>query len=142
MSISAVITAMQAIHGAISGVTTAPTAVPGALNTADLPMVLMLPGSASWLNLTTDQTLGRQQRDYLVQVYVAPIAQGQGVDEGYQDVVTLLQSFGATYVADITGGGAFEQMRIIRDSGHQVLQYAGVDYHGFIYTLTIKEKPT
>lgn len=142
MSISSVIAAMQTIHASISGVTSAPTAIPGALNTAALPTVIMLPGPGEWLNLTTDHTLARQVRDYHVNVYVAPIAQGEGIDEGYQTTLTLLQLFGDEYVSDITGGGAFEQMRIIRDTGHTVLRYADIDYHGFTFILNVKEKPT
>lgn len=140
MSIASVITALQAKHVGLSGVKTAPTAVPSSLNTAQLPIVIVLPGPAAWSNQAIGLT--RNDRTYNVRVYVAPIAQGQGIDQGYQATIALMQTLGAAYVDWPNWHGSnFEQMTAIADDGHQVLSYAGIDYHGATFRLNITEKP-
>jgi len=140
MSVSTVITALQTEWATLSGVTKAPTAMPASLNTADLPMALSFPGPGQW-NLHS-LTLKRQERNYVVKVYLAPVAQGQGVDEGFQDTVTLMQTFGAAALDWPTWKStSFENITSITDNGHEILSFAELNYHGFTLTLTVVEKP-
>ena len=148
MSISTVIDAVQTIHGNITGITSAPTALPGALNTSELPFVFTWPGPAEWNKYSS--TTANHIRTYIVRVYVWPVAQGEGVDEGYQDCLPLLQAFGEEYLSDITLGGAVEHIGTgtalepptCSDTGVTVLDYAGIDYHGFEFTFMAKEQVT
>lgn len=140
MSIASVITALQTKHASLSGIVTAPTAIPAVLDTARLPAVIVLPGPATWSNQAIGLT--RNDRVYNVRLYVAPIAQGQGIDEGYQATITLMQTLGAVYTDwPNWHGSSFEQITDVADDGHQVLQYAGIDYHGATFRLNITEKP-
>lgn len=140
MSVSSVISALQAQHATLTGITSAPTRIPASLNTALLPIVITLPASGTWAHAAIG--LNRQDRSYKVRLYVAPVAQGEGVDEGYQDTITLIQTLGASYVDWPTWvGTSFEQLREISDSGHIVMSYAGTAFHGCEFTLSIAEKP-
>ena len=140
MSVSSVITALQAKHATLSGVTSAPTAVPASLNTADLPMIITLPGPATWNHAA--MALPRTERTYVVRCYIDAVAQGLGVDEGYQSTVTMIQTMGDAYkVWQNWNSTNFEQIRTVSDEGHQILNYAGVDYHGCTFQLSIVEKP-
>ena len=118
MDVSAVIIKLQGLHAAITGITTAPTAMPGALNTADLPCVLVYPGEAkhekAW------DTGKREDRTFLVLVYVKPIGQGQGVDEGFQECLPFFERFSDVYQAKtnrIVDDRTWHEMVVEWDSG-------------------------
>jgi len=137
---SAVIAAIQTVNAAITGVTSAPTAMPAALNDTDLPCALTMVESFTW----SEQAVGLSRRDatYAVRVLVKAVAQGQSIDEGYQNVLTLLQAFWDKYAAENDGGrfgGKVEQ--ITEFSGDIApLTFAGISYQGFTIRLKVVEK--
>lgn len=103
MTISATVTALQAIHAGITGVKSAPTSLPQSIVTSSLPMAFTWPGPTIALVNTHGWTAApgwyMQHRIYIVRCYVKPIAQGSGFDDGYQTAITLLQRFGEAYMA-------------------------------------------
>ena len=143
MTVSATIAALQTIHKTITGVVSAPTAMPSNLDQVTLPAALVWPGEATW----DMQAIGlkRQERSYIVRVFVQAVAQGiTGPDQGYQACVGLLQSFGAKYLADITLGGVADHITALRDSGVSgggfELMWGQVPYWGFVYRVSVVEK--
>jgi len=145
MSIATVIAAIQTINGGISGIRSAPTTIPGKLNTADLPTVLVFVGPGEWERVT-DFSL--QFRTFYVRFYVKPISQDIKPDAGYSEAYGLLQSVCEEYLSDITFGGAVQHTGrgaryappTLEDGGVTVLAYAGTEYHGFEITVTTKEQ--
>lgn len=145
MSIATTVTKLQALHLTVSGIKSAPTTMPSSLNTAVMPIALTWPAESKWKLQALD--LNRQDRTYLVRVYVQPVAQGlAGIDDGYQKCVTLLEAFGQKYLNDMSLGGAVDHIASIADSGviggSQELIGSKVEYWGFVFTLTITEKTT
>lgn len=143
MTIAATVTALQTLHATISGVNAAPTAFPSNLNTATMPIALVWPGEANWRAQAVG--LKRQQREYIVRVYVSPIAQDKaGPENAYTLCNTLLQLFGRAYLDNPTLGGAVDNIATIQDSGVSggsvELTWAGVAYWGFVFRLGIVEK--
>ena len=143
MTVSATVTALQTLHASISGVAEAPTAMPSNPDQVRLPCALVWPADAEWHM----QAIGlkRQERTYIVRVFVQPVAKGiAGPDEGYQACITLLEDFGAAYLADITLGSAVDNIRAISDSGVSgggfELVWGNVPYWGFVYRVTVVEK--
>lgn len=143
MSVSSVIAGLQAIHRGIAGVAAAPTAMPGSLNTAVQPLVLVWPGQARW----SLQALGyyRQERVYEVRCYVQPVGQDRaGPENGYSNTVALLQRFGEAYLADPSLGGLVDGLVELSDSGvlggGPEMTVGGISYWGFVYRVTVVEK--
>jgi hypothetical protein len=142
VTVANTLAAFKTLHGAISGVSDAPAGVLASLQSAHLPLVQTIPGEAVWnLHATA---LRRQSRVYLVRVYVAPVAQGRGLDEGWSKCVPLLEAFGNAYVANPNLSGAVDQIgwsdTPITDSGITVLEHNGTYYHGFEYRVPVIEK--
>ena len=148
MSISTTITAIQTVNEGITGITSAPTSIPGRLNTADLPMALCFvgPGYA-----TEVSNFGKHHRTYWVRVYVKPVSQDTKPDAGYSEAYTLLQRFVEEYLSDITFSAAIDHLGrgamvnavpTMEDSGILALEYAGTLYHGFEITIEAKETVT
>jgi len=147
MTIATVIAAIQGVNEGISGIRSAPTAIPGKLNTADLPMMLCFVGPGEPLRVA-DWSLHR--RTFYIRCYVKPVAQDIYPDAGYSEAYGLLQSVIEEYLSDITLGGAVQHMGTgarygpptMEDSGIIVLEYAGTAYHGFEITISTKEQIT
>lgn len=147
MSIATVISAIQGVNIGITGITSAPTAIPGKLNTADLPMALVFVDRGE-VTRVSDFTL--HFRTFRVAVYVKPVVLDVKPDAGYSEAYTLLQRFIEEYESDITFGGAVEHTGrgarydppTFEDDGVQVLDYAGTAYHGFQIYVTTKEQIT
>lgn len=138
MAISTVITALQTRHGALTGVTSAPTTYPASLPSGMLPIVVVLPSECEW----TRQRMGGpvlQERTYLVRCYVTPVAQGQGVDQGYAAAIALLETFGDSYRGSVATGSGYVLLMPFTDSGHQVLAWGEALYHGFEFKLRVRE---
>lgn len=135
-----IIEAIQAVNATIAGVKTAPTAMPASLNAADLPCALVFVGDF----IGTQQAIGmsRCNETFLVRVYVRPIAQGQGIDQGYQEMLVLLQAFIDKYHTQQQGGMFGDKVENIGDfSGSAMpLMFAGTLYHGFEIRLEVVEK--
>ena len=143
MTVLATIAALQTKHLTVSGIKSAPTAMPGNLDQVTLPAVLVWPGEATW----DMQAIGlkRQERTYIVRCFVQAVAQGiAGPDQGYQACVGLLDDFGRAYLGDLTLGGAVDHIAGLRDSGVSGggfdLKWGDVPYWGFVYRLTAIEK--
>ena len=139
MSIADTVAAFQALHATIPGVTSAPTALPSAINEVELPLVITKPDEAFW----NEQAVGlkRQGRTYLIYCLVAPVASGESVtDSGFQASLPLLQAFGEAYLCNRSLGGAVDHLNNIRDGGAEVLTFSRVDYHGFTYRVDAVEK--
>lgn len=139
-------TALQTLHGTITGVTSAPTTYPASLSTAQLPIVLVWPGRGEWRQDTFGYSRS-QIREYIVRCFFLPIPQGSP-DKPPAGAETLLQRFGETYLdpakAVLDAGGY--QVTIlggegdIRDSGLGIIKYAGVDYHAFEFRIRASER--
>ncbi len=141
MSITTTVTALQTLHAGISGVKSAPTAMPSNLSTGALPIALVWPGPGEW----SLQAMGlkRQERTYEVRVFVQPVAEGiAGPDAGYQACLSLLEAFGQAYQGDPSLSGSVDQIAACRDDGVTAgaLTWGNVPYWGFVYHLTVVEK--
>ncbi len=144
----------QALHAGIDGVTSAPTAYPGSINTSDLPMVITFPAQAvTTLQTFQPKTMGAARarkemlRDYSVRLFVEPAAQDV-YDNVAQTGITLLQRFLDTYWNNFVLAENLVQIREVRDSGitsggqlvgNRGLTYAGVDYTGIIFEINVQE---
>jgi len=143
MTVLATVAALQTLHRTITGVAEAPTAMPSNPDQVRFPAVLVWPGEATWQL----QAIGlkRQERTYIVRVYVEATAQNvAGPNAGYQAAVTLLELFGRAYLTDTTLGGAVDQISALRDSGVSggsfELLWGQVPYWGFVYRVSVVEK--
>lgn len=148
MSILTTIAALQALHAAVDGVQSAPTAYPAKLNSADMPMVLVLPAEG-----TADlEAIGARKRHdgiYRVYVYIAPLTEGTPVNEGVQRAILLMQEFLDMYLdstnVQLTSSPSQAIIRAgrdtpIRHSAIATLQFGGNDYRGFTFDVTVMEK--
>lgn len=157
MTIETTIAAIQGVNRAITGIRTAPIAYPGSLNTADLPMTIAWPDAAE--NMQEGMSYDFSQRVYRLVTYIMPTEQGQGINEGWQETIKLLQRFidawldsdnvqlvTGTYSANIQQGRNQPQT----DGGIQVIAYPppalGIEgyphYFGFEYRIYVNEKWT
>lgn len=148
MTILTTITALQTLHATVAGVTTAPTVYPGKLNSADLPMILVLPADG-----TADlEAIGARKRHdgiYRAYVYVAPLTEGVPVDEGVQTCILLLQALLDMYLnstnVQLTTSPSQAIIRAstttpIRHSPIATLPFGGTDYRGFTVDISVMEK--
>lgn len=151
MSVEATVTALQALHSTVTGVKRAPSLAdyPDAINTTDLPLVLTWPGKGQWLAL--NQGYRRQDRVYLVEVYLRPAGQGNGLGGAAQLGAQLLQRLGELYLAaesvqlvntppyqaTLKPDGAH-----IEDSGigETMLVYGKQTFYGFVVQVGVYEK--
>jgi hypothetical protein len=149
MTIATTVTAFQALHATITGIVSAPTAMPQAIDTAELPLVFTWPGPTYEADGWQSQPglWYTHRRVYIVRCYVKPIAQGRGFDDGYQTALTLLQAFGTAYMsaAGVALGGALEYIGpSVNDSGvrgdMQWVAGSDVYYTGFEFRIETKEK--
>ena len=143
MTVLTTISALQTKHAAITGVNSAPTAMPSNLDQVTLPVALVWPGDATWDMQAI--SLRRQERTYIVRVFVQAVAQGiAGPDEGYQKCAGLVEDFGAAYLSDLDLSGAVDHISAVRDSGVSgggfELLWGNVPYWGFVYRVTVVEK--
>lgn len=148
MTVLSTITALQALHADVDGVTSAPTAYPSSLDTSMLPCVLTLPGDGT-LDLEAIGARKRSDLVYKVFVYVAPVAQGAGVDEGTQSCILLMQALMDAYVTaaniQLTTTPAQAILKTSRDSpirhsGIGTISFGGVDFRGFTFDVGVMEK--
>lgn len=148
MSILTTITALQALHADVDGVQSAPTAYPGKLNSADLPMVLVLPAEG-----TADlEAIGARKRHdgiYRVYVYIAPLTEGTPVNEGMQTAIILLQALLDMYLdstnVQLTSSPSQAIIRAGRDnpvrhSAIATLSFGEISYRGFTFDVSVMEK--
>jgi hypothetical protein len=144
MSIATTLTAIQTMHAGISGVTSAPLALPVTIDARRLPLVFVWPGPTSVDGWQAMAGWYKHVRTYIVRCYVAEVSEvDEQVDTGYQAALPLLQRFGEAYMTpanqNLTGAVAHLGPPIT-DSGIGVLEYGATFYHGFEYRLTVTEK--
>ena len=145
MSITAIIAAFQARHAAISGVVTAPTSYPSALNTAELPLMLTdaLKGKTEWETHGGDLAL--ETRPYRVRCFCLPSGLGVGLDQGKQQAISVLDAVLASYrtAPALTSTAAIRIEAGIEDSGPRPdMQYTDPDTHywGFELLVSVEER--
>ncbi|KKN82079.1 hypothetical protein LCGC14_0313460 [marine sediment metagenome] len=141
MSILAIYEKIQELAAASSGIASAPTVVPASLNSVSLPMAICIPGEADW----GPQAVGlkRHDRTYRILVYVKPLPQGIGIDEGFQEVLPILQAMGDTFNGNLSLDNTVDHIRDIHDSGVRGdMEYAGFTYHGFELSFEVTDKTT
>ena len=130
---------IQSLVAASSGITSAPTVMPTALNDVDLPCSLCFPGAAT-LQLQA-AGLHRSDRLYTLRVFVKPVAQGAGVDEGFQEVLPIIQALGLAFNQNVGLDNTVDHISELRDSGVRGdMEYAGIAYHGFEMSFSVTEK--
>lgn len=147
MTVLTVWDALQGVHRTVVGIKRASERMPPKLNTDDLPFAHMKVSGGEWTRIS-DFSL--HFRTYTVTVFVKPVAQGRPVDDGFKVSARLLQALGEKYLSDITLGGAVQHMGTgakydpptMEDDGVMVYEYAGTDYWGFEYRITVKEQIT
>lgn len=140
------IAALQSLHQSIPGVASAPTTYPASINSADLPLVLVWPAEGEWSQGAMNAQR-RLDRTYRVQVFVSALGQ-QELDEALQASIDLLDAFGEAYLNPdnftLLNGAVQATIKTgvgdIADGGVAVLAYAGTEYQGFEYRLTVYEK--
>lgn len=146
MSPTTTIAALQTLHAAVSGVTSAPAAYPPSLEASELPCVLVYagPGLTRWDSHGGD--LKRRERTYVCRWYVRHLVSGMGIDEGMQDTLTLLEAAVALYeeTDDLTNGAQIHlsdaDNQAIRDSGvRSDFQYGTETYRGFEVQISVWE---
>jgi len=132
---------IQDLVRAIDGVKSAPYELPDALSTDALPCALTWPGKAAWSLQAAG--LKRQDRTYVTRIYVLPVVQGEGINDGCQRCLPLLQNVGAAFLADRTLGSTVELVDAIIDGGYSAnMLYRGTMYHGVEFTTVVTEKWT
>ena len=141
MSVTSIIADLQALVATVASIKTA-GAVPGSLNVPQLPLAVTLPGAAEWKEQATG--LIRQSRDYAVKIYVIPVAHSNR-NANLALTASIIDDVGAVLIAEakegcpnITDAEMIEYPML--DSGHVILEDAGKQYHGVIFTLRIVEK--
>ena len=144
MTIRTAIASLHAHHKPIPGIVSAPTTFPSSIDTSSLPLVLVWPEAPTWERRMASAP-SRQDRQYLVQVFVAPGS--SDLDDAVQPLIDLLQVFGDAYTnpANIALANAPYQITLktgtgdTSDDGAGMLTYAGQDYHGFQYRISVSE---
>lgn len=145
MSVLSDITALQVKHAAITGVTTSSTTYPASIDPPLLPLVMVVPDSASHYWEAFGGEVTATDRFYRVQVYVSIVNQGILIDSGLQAVITLLQNFRDAYLTnpaiDSTAFISVDEGDLT-DTGHTLLEYGDYVYHGFIFRLKVAYRST
>lgn len=144
MTVRTSIAALQALHATIPGIVSTPTTFPASIDSSSLPLVLVWPEAAAWERKMASAP-SRQDRTYLVQVFVAPA--GSDLNDAVQPLIDLLQAFGDTYTnpENIALANGAYQVTLktgtgnMSDEGAGVLMYAGNDYHGFQFRINVSE---
>lgn len=131
---------LQTIHRNISGIKTAPLVLgdyPPQIRTAQLPIVLTVPADSTW-SMRTHSGDYDEIRSYRVMVYVDPVAQGKPFEYA-ETALGLIEIFGIVYLKNYKlATNKYIDISNIQDTGLQVKGYAGIDYHGFEYNLSIR----
>ncbi len=140
-----IVTLLQNINKTIEGINTAPIKYPGALNTANLPCVLVWPGRGTTRKVTAKAIQVQSERVYSVRVYVEPSGQSN-YDIPSWTSMELLPRFIETYYRNEVLADGFAIITGVNDSGIMAggelamqagLTYAGVAYKGFVLSLTV-----
>ena len=144
MSISAIISALQTRHAAISGVASAPTAYPTGLNEADLPLMLTdaSKGHTEWETHGGDLAL--ETRAYRARCFCLGTGLGVGIDQGKQQAIAVLDAVLASYRSNptLTSTAAIRIEAGLDDTGIVQLRYTDPEttYWGFELMVSVEER--
>lgn len=145
MTIAANIAALQARHAALTPtVKSAPTAYPTGLNAADLPLVLTdaAKGRTEWESHGGDVTM--ETRAYRVRCFCLAGALGEGIDQGKQQAIAVLDAVLASYrsAPTLTSTAAIRIEAGVEDTGIVLLKYTHPDttYWGFELLVSVEER--
>lgn len=153
MAVSTTINLIQTLirTGGTSAVTVpALSAYPLKADTADLPLVLTVPGEATWHTKGLGGALRREDRTYRVVAFVEPLGQGE-LPTRLLAAATLLQELkdlflGTPALSDPTNYGDYQvtieqsEARPHGDSGIvPSLTIGGAAFHGFTIDLRVRE---
>ena len=145
MSLSATLDLIQTRNRGISGIRTAPAvaAYPEQIAATTLPLALTWPVEGQWSQQATG-ALERQDRTLEIQVFVTVAQAGRGLGPRLALCCDLIQAFGESYRAAsgllITAGLTIRTDEGgLRDTGAAILRYAGVEFHGFQFTVRVYE---
>jgi hypothetical protein len=143
MTIADTYSKLVSMVAATTSIALCPEELVDAIPEDGLPFGQVIVGQGVW----NEHAIGlfRQERTYTINVYVQPVAEGIGPDEGYKKCLTPLYDVGRMLVQNRTFDGLIDNMGSggndeFTDSGVRVLSYAGRDYHGFTITLVTVEK--
>lgn len=131
-------TAIQTKMAAVSGIVSAPVTQPNQIDEADMPLSLVFIGPGTWGHDTVGPAGQKQERTFIVNVYVAPIVTGVP-GEKYELAETLLQAVGMAFVSDRTMDATSGVLIVdnIQDGGVRGdIMFGGVAYMGFSFSLT------
>jgi hypothetical protein len=139
--------ALQSLHNALPEVMTAPDAYPVSLEAADLPCVIsdVGPGMTRWDAHGGD--LKRTERTYIIRWYASLVALGEGINEGKQSAIDLLDTALALYddTDDLSNGAQIrisdDDRQAIRDSGilHSLMYGDSGPFRGFEIQISVWE---
>lgn len=139
MTIATTVAALQALHATVTGVANAPTKTPASINTADMPLVITIPGAATW---GEEYSEGHAQvREYIVRLFYGPVGQGT-VDAAFDAVIPIIQAIGTAYQDDPNLGGAVAHIdKGFTDTGLEgTLLFGKQEYRGCEFRVRITEK--
>lgn len=143
MSVPQVITDLQTILAAVTNVANAPTTVPGSVDNSDLPMIITVPGPASWSGNEIHRRLSA--RLYVVKVLVQPVGQGL-TSKAHTTLYGLLTAIGEALTTQgnqtlsTSGGYIAASEGGIADTGLVPVEWAGTFYHGAEFEVMVHEK--
>ncbi len=136
---------LQTIHRSITGISRAPDGsssypMPSAINSADLPIVLLFPSGADITAAARDEVEATEVFNGLV--LVASQASGVGVDTSINAVWTVLDAFHSRYktligtVEELTGGIVVTSYHDERPKPQRIT-YRGAEWLGWEFTVSV-----
>lgn len=144
MTISAVKSRLAEIALTAAGVVRTYANAPASISPSDAPALVVFSSAASWS--AESESLGVDERAYLLRLYAAPIVTGYDY-EAEMRVETLIENLRNAMLAhphlgNGTAGSALPNVRGAEyggDTGVIVLQYAGAQYIGAELRVTVSE---
>lgn len=144
MSIQTIIAALQARHALVTGVVSAPTAYPGSLPAANLPLVLTDLTTFEEHQEAHDEDAPVFDGVFRVRGFCLPSNLGQGIDEGRQKALTVLDALLANYRGDAgLTTTAFIRSDVKGSTRGRVvndLPYGDQAYYGFEIMVLVQER--
>lgn len=146
MGTKAIVEKLQGINALVTGVRSAPVEMPGMLTTELLPCALTYPWRGP--HSVPFYSGRRTDRLYLIRLYVRPIGQGEGVDEGFQECLPFLDRFADEYSEPgniAPSDETWQELSLVEDGGvraDMTLHGAevGQRYWGIEVVVEVKEK--
>lgn len=134
MNITDAILDIAAVLRSVPNIKTVPASLPGPMPSSALPVAITVVREGEWREHVSSG--GWNVRTFQVLCYVKPVGQGT-LDEGYMKAVNVLDAVGKAFAAVRASADCPMWMKraAFEDSGHVILQYGNVDYHGFTVTI-------